>query len=81
MTVTDIIAGAGKMGIGHYGLTDHVHTLFDLPDMQSRGVALALGSDCHLAAYHPDFETAAQMLQSVGVRHEDLWLLPPRPRR
>jgi len=49
-----------------------------LADMHSRGVALALGSDCHSPTYEPDFETAAEMLQSIGIRDEELWLLPPR---
>jgi len=45
---------------------------------KSRGVALCLGSDCHSAHYEIDFETSAEMLDSVGITDEDLWRLPPR---
>jgi len=39
---------------------------------------LAVGSDCHDARYAIDFERAAEMLDSVGIRDEDLWQRPPR---
>lgn len=46
--------------------------------LRSRGVMLAVGSDCHDARYAIDFERAAEMLDSVGIRDEDLWQRPPR---
>ena len=49
-----------------------------LAALKSRGVALCTGSDCHSAHYEIDFETAAAMLDSVGIRDDDLWRLPPK---
>lgn len=47
--------------------------------IKEKGVQLSIGSDCHSADYDVDFETASKMLDSVGIRDEDLWCLPPRP--
>ena len=49
-----------------------------LAGLKERGVALALGSDCHEPHYDVDLETAERMLDSVGIRDGDLWRLPPR---
>lgn len=49
-----------------------------LAALQMRGVRLAIGSDCHDARYAIDFEGAAEMLSTVGIRDEDLWRLAPR---
>jgi histidinol phosphatase-like PHP family hydrolase len=49
-----------------------------LAGLKARGVALSFGSDCHDADYAIDLEKAALMLDSVGIRDEDLWRLPPR---
>lgn len=46
--------------------------------LQGRGVRFSLASDCHEAQYAPDFEKAAQMLERIGIRDEDLFRLPPR---
>lgn len=46
--------------------------------LQERGVALAIGSDCHAAHYAVDFRAAAQMLETVGIRAGDLWRLASR---
>ena len=49
-----------------------------LADLKERGVTFCVGSDCHSAQYDIDFERPAEMLQSIGIRDEDLWRLPPR---
>lgn len=49
-----------------------------LAGLNARGVALSIGSDCHNRHYDIDFETAARMLDSVGISDEDLWVLPPK---
>jgi histidinol phosphatase-like PHP family hydrolase len=46
--------------------------------LKSEGCMLSIGSDCHSAHYEIDFETAGQMLESVGIRNEELWCIPPR---
>jgi histidinol phosphatase-like PHP family hydrolase len=33
MTVADLVRGAAGKGIRHFGLTDHIHTPFNLPDL------------------------------------------------
>ena len=49
-----------------------------LGGLKSQKVKLCIGSDCHSAHYEIDFEAAALMLDSVGIKDEDLWWLPPR---
>ena len=49
-----------------------------LAGLAERGVKLCIGSDCHNATYRVDFEKASQMLDSVGIREDHLWRLPPR---
>jgi len=49
-----------------------------LAHLKTRGVVLAVGSDCHDDRYHVGFARAAEMLDSVGIRDEELWRLPPR---
>ncbi|MFC1461237.1 hypothetical protein ACFLQR_01805 [Verrucomicrobiota bacterium] len=48
-----------------------------LAELKAQGVKLCLGSDCHSAHYEIAFDTAARMLDSVGIRDGDLWKLPP----
>jgi len=48
-----------------------------LAELKSRGVKLSTGSDCHSAHYEVGFEAAALMLDSVGIRDDDLWRLSP----
>jgi histidinol phosphatase-like PHP family hydrolase len=52
-----------------------------LAGLKARGVALCLGSDCHSGAYAPRFEEVAPLLESVGIRDEELWRLAPRGAR
>lgn len=49
-----------------------------LAGLKERGVTFSIASDCHAATYNTDFERPAAMLDSIGVRDEDLWRLPPR---
>jgi len=49
-----------------------------LGTLKARGVRFSLGSDCHSPHYTIDFAAAAAMLDSIGLRDEDLWRLPPR---
>ena len=49
-----------------------------LADFYQRGVSLSIGSDCHNAHYDVDFETAASMLESVGIADGKLWRLSAR---
>lgn len=49
-----------------------------LAGLKSAGVSLCIGSDCHREHYDIDLETAASMLASVGITHEELWTMPPR---
>ena len=45
--------------------------------LQSRGVTLSIGSDCHSAQYHIDFERVGELLERAGIRDE-FWCLEPR---
>jgi len=45
--------------------------------LKNYGVKLCIGSDCH-TDYSFDFEKAAEMLDTVGIKEQDLWVLPPR---
>ncbi len=49
-----------------------------LAELKSQGVKLCTGSDCHSANYEIDFETASLMLDSVGIKDEELWRLPQK---
>ncbi len=48
-----------------------------LAGLQSRGVMLSIGSDCHSMRYEIDFEKIEHMLESAGIRDE-FWSLTPR---
>lgn len=48
-----------------------------LADLQSQGVRLSIGSDCHSAHYDVEFEEVGQMLERAGIA-DDLWCLEPR---
>jgi histidinol phosphatase-like PHP family hydrolase len=49
-----------------------------LAGLKERGVALCIGSDCHDPHYNIDFETAGNLLTSVGIEERDIWVLEPR---
>lgn len=49
--------------------------------LNSSGVSLCIGSDCHDAHYDIDLETAAAMLDSVGITEKDLWIMAPHDAR
>ncbi|MFH1009282.1 MAG: PHP domain-containing protein [Candidatus Latescibacterota bacterium] len=53
-----------------------------LKTLESAGVSLSIGSDCHGAHYESDFVKASAMLDEVGINKEALWRLGPghRPR-
>jgi histidinol phosphatase-like PHP family hydrolase len=44
--------------------------------LQSRGVCLSIGSDCHSAHYEIDFEKTGRMLEIAGIK-DDFWR--PKP--
>ena len=46
-----------------------------LAELKSQGVKLCTGSDCHSAHYDIDLETAALMLDSIGIKDDELWRL------
>ena len=46
--------------------------------LRDAGVTLSIGSDCHSGTYDAEMETAAGLLDKVGIRDADLWRLPPR---
>jgi len=50
-----------------------------LARLREKGVAMAIGSDCHGENYGADFETAARRLEEVGFREDDFWR--PNPAR
>jgi len=52
-----------------------------LAELKASGVTLCTGSDCHSRHYDIDFESAGRMLDSVGVRDEELWRPPPKAAR
>ena len=45
-----------------------------LAELQSRGVCLCIGSDCHSVHYEIDFYTACEMLEHAGIT-DDFWCL------
>lgn len=49
-----------------------------LAGLKEKGVAFALGSDCHSEHYDTDFEKAARMMEKAGITEDELWVLPPR---
>lgn len=60
----------------HYTEAFKAHYLDYVAYLQSVGVILAIGSDCHSPHYDIDFETAEAMLARVGIRQEGLWEPP-----
>jgi hypothetical protein len=70
--------------------TDHFKRQYleYLADLDRRGVKLSIGTDCHndcyigICRWHPRCEVslaaAERMLESVGIRGDRLWRLPPR---
>lgn len=52
------------------------HYMEYLSGLQSLGVRLSIGSDCHRAHYDIDFEKVGQMLKSVGIK-DNFWRLTP----
>lgn len=49
-----------------------------LAALHARGIPLSIGSDCHDPRYTIDFDTAASMLDSVGITGDKLWRLSSR---
>ncbi|MCC6445818.1 MAG: hypothetical protein IT210_20485 [Armatimonadetes bacterium] len=49
-----------------------------LAALQSEGVTLSIGSDCHDAIYGSDFDRAEQILERLGIDMSILWRLPSR---
>lgn len=48
LAITDLISGADRAGIVDYGVTDHIHTPYNLPDLHaSRAEYLACGPSEH----------------------------------
>jgi len=76
-SVVEINIGAILLNLG-YTEKFRRQYLDYLAGLKSKGVALSIGSDCHNAHYDIDFETTAEMLESVGITEDDLWTLPPR---
>lgn len=42
MNFEDLVKGAGEKGILRYGITDHIHTPFDYPDIEDSGKSYEL---------------------------------------
>ncbi len=51
-----------------------------LAELQSQGVRLSIGSDCHTEHYTIDFDKTSQMLESAGIK-DDFWCLTPRTQK
>ena len=63
----------------HYPERFKLEYLDYLAFLHARGVALAIGSDCHRAHYYEiQFARAAEMLATVGIHDHDLWRLTAR---
>jgi histidinol phosphatase-like PHP family hydrolase len=45
-----------------------------LAELQSQGVCLSIGSDCHTAQYHIDFKKAGDLIGKAGIKDE-FWCL------
>lgn len=75
--VVEINIGAQLLHPG-YPASYKAQYLDYLAMLNSRGVSLSIGSDCHDAQYDIDFAAAEALLASVGIHDEDLWRLPPR---
>ena len=75
-TAVEINIGANLLN-PHYPRSFAPRYMEYLAELQSRGVRLSIGSDCHAAHYGVDFERVGRMLESAGIR-DDLWCLPPR---
>ena len=48
-----------------------------LAELQSQGVRLSIGSDCHSAHYVIEFEKTSRLLNRAGIK-DDFWCLEPR---
>ena len=75
-TAVEINIGANLLN-PHYPQGFISQYLEYLAELQSRGVLLSIGSDCHSAHYDTDFERAGRMLESAGIAGE-FWRLEPR---
>lgn len=73
-TIVEINIGAMLLN-SHYPERFRRQYLEYLAELRSQGVKLSIGSDCHSSSYNIDFDTAASMLDSVGIRDEELWRL------
>ena len=45
-----------------------------LAELQSQGICLSIGSDCHAGQYDVDFEQAGQMLKRAGIK-DNFWCI------
>lgn len=75
-TAVEINAGANLLN-PNYPESFAPRYLEYLAELQSQGVRLSIGSDCHDAHYTADFEKIGRMLESAGIA-EDIWCLAPR---
>jgi histidinol phosphatase-like PHP family hydrolase len=75
-TAVEINISANLMN-PHYPETFVQQYLDYLANLQSMGVKLSIGSDCHSAHYSIAFEKAGEMLARAGIK-DDFWTLPPR---
>ena len=75
-TAVEINIGANLLN-PHYPEGFAFRYLEYLAELQSQGVHLSIGSDCHAAHYGTDFEKVCRMLESVGIA-DDFWCLDPR---
>ena len=75
-TIVEINLSAMLLNRGYPEAFKHRYLNY-LAFLKNENVTLCLGSDCHDADYQIDFDTAEQMLESVGIRDQDLWRLPP----
>ena len=75
-TAVEINIGAHLLN-GEYPEGFAMRYLEYLAELQSLGVTLSIGSDCHAAHYDPDFGRVGQMLDHVGIT-DDFWRLAPR---
>lgn len=71
----------GVLVTRHYPEAWRKQYLEYLGELAALGVQLAAGSDRHQRPYENRFEEMEPLLESVGIRDEDLWRLPPRVER
>lgn len=75
-TVVEINIGAMLLNPGYPERFKQQYLEY-LAELKSQRVKLCTGSDCHSAHYEIGFKASALMLDSVGIRDDDLWRLSP----